>query len=358
MATTLTISDVQLKHGSGEPKPYSLKPGEPAVDLTNKKLYIGANQGENMLVFNSGTSGSSTGEITSITAENVYLSNSITVAGASIGNYKIGTIIDTNTSLQTILSNMFTKTIQPSVTEPYVSIATPESGSYEIGTEITPRYSATFNAGSYTYGPATGITAQTWEVTNNVTNESFTTSSGTFASFTVTDSTNFTITAKATHNAGTIAVDNLGNLSNPEKKIAEGTKSATSDAIKGYQRGYYIGTTSTKETTITSAMLRDFTKNDNNKIKNANYTAEKVSFTVPVGAASIIIACPADKTGMTEVINTTVNAKMTSSFVKSTVKVAGADNNTSSEYAKDYNVWVYSPAEAYISTANLTITLG
>ena len=358
MATTLTISDVQFKRGNKEPEPSSLKPGEPAVDLKNKKLYIGANQGENMLVFNSGTSGSSTGEITSITAEDVYLSNNITVAGASIGNYKIGTTIDTNTSLQEILNNMFTKTIQPSVTEPYVNITTPESGSYEIGTKITPTYSATFNAGSYTYGPPTGITVESWEVTNSVTDESFTTSSGSFDTIPITDKTNFTITAKATHDAGPVANDNLGNPSNPEKKIAAGTKSATSDAIKGYQRGYYIGTTSTKSTEITSEMLRGFTENNNNKIKNANYSAEKVSFTVPVGAASIIIACPADKTGMRDVLNTTVNANMTSSFVKSTIKVAGADNDISSAYAKDYNVWVYSPAEAYGSTAALTITLG
>ena len=60
MATTLTISDVQFKRGDEAPS--SLKPGEPAVDLTHKKLYIGANEGESMIVFNSGTSGSSTGE--------------------------------------------------------------------------------------------------------------------------------------------------------------------------------------------------------------------------------------------------------------------------------------------------------
>ena len=61
---------------------------------------------------------------------------------------------------------------------------------------------------------------------------------------------------------------------------------------------------------------------------------------------------------LAKVLNTTVNADMTESFIKQTVKVAGADNDTSSKYAKDYNVWVYTPAEAYGSTAALTITLG
>lgn len=35
---------------------------------------------------------------------------------------------------------------------------------YEVGTKITPSYSAKLNAGSYSYGPATGITATSWSV--------------------------------------------------------------------------------------------------------------------------------------------------------------------------------------------------
>ena len=42
------------------------------------------------------------------------------------------------------------------------------------------------------------------------------------------------------------------------------------------------------------------------------------------------------------------------------ISVGGADATASStgSYAIDYNVWVYTPAEAYGSTASLTITLG
>ena len=38
------------------------------------------------------------------------------------------------------------------------------------------------------------------------------------------------------------------------------------------------------------------------------------------------------------------------------ISVQGADKTDT--YAADYNVWVYTPAEAYGSTASLTITLG
>lgn len=43
-----------------------------------------------------------------------------------------------------------------------------QAGEYEVGTDVTPQYSAVLNAGSYTYGPATGITASSLEVTNTV----------------------------------------------------------------------------------------------------------------------------------------------------------------------------------------------
>ena len=38
--------------------------------------------------------------------------------------------------------------------------------------------------------------------------------------------------------------------------------------------------------------------------------------TVPSGATAILIACPSSKTGVTKILNTTVNADMTSSFNK------------------------------------------
>ena len=82
-----------------------------------------------------------------------------------------------------------------------------------------------------------------------------------------------------------------------------------------------------------------------------------------MGAASIILACPKANTGVTDVLNTTVNAGMNDAFGLSNptvVSVGGADATASSvgNYAADYNVWVYTPAEAYGSTASLTITLG
>lgn len=304
-------------------------------------------------------------------ADNVYLSQDITMAG----NYtQVGNLTKTNTGTATFSTKgksvaeafveIFTKKLQPSITNPAVTITLSGAKSVEAGTTVSPSFTGTLSAGSYTYGPNTGVVATGWTITENgrvndsggadngektITGASAT---GTFDSFKIAAGQTYKLSATASHTAGVVAKDNVGGNSDPEVKIAAGTKTGTSSAYTGYQQGHFIGTVTTAGT-VTSNIVRSLSTK-----KNGNYAKGNVNITVPVGAASIIIACPADKTGMTKVLNTTVNADMTESFIKQTVKVAGADNDTSSKYAKDYNVWVYTPAEAYGSTAALTITLG
>ena len=102
---------------------------------------------------------------------------------------------------------------------------------------------------------------------------------------------------------------------------------------------------------ITSAIIRGLTKN------NSSTTTGTFSFTVKSGARSIVIAIAGNRT-LSKVLNTTVNADMTESFTKCTdlVSVAGADA-PSMDNAGDYSVWFYTPAEAYASDANLTVTI-
>lgn len=72
-------------------------------------------------------------------------------------------------------------------------------------------------------------------------------------------------------------------------------------------------------------------------------------------AINSAIACIATAKGVTKVINeTAMNADVTSTFVKSTVPVEGANGYA----AKDYNVWVFEPAVAYGNAAVLKVTLG
>lgn len=90
-------------------------------------------------------------------AANVFTSAKITLAGnfTNVGNYQKGKVLDEGVSVQSILTDMLSQKLQPGTpTEPAVSV-TFNSGAKEVGTKITPTYSASLSAGSYTYGPAT-----------------------------------------------------------------------------------------------------------------------------------------------------------------------------------------------------------
>ena len=282
-----------------------------------------------------------------VDANAVIINDDITMAG----NYtQVGNLTKTSTgtatfstagkSVEAALIEIFSKRLQPKITSnPAVTLTFNEAGSYEVGTEITPSFSASLSAGSYTYGPATGITATAWEVTDTDGNSS-TAASGSFTAFTVTDSTNYKITAKATHGAGAVAKDNLGSNSDPVVQIAAGDKSKTSGTVTGFRSFFYgVLSTSSAEAPLTSAIVRGMTKG------NA-YNASK-TFTINSNASAkrIVIAIPASSTraGLKEVILTSaMNTPVTDSYVKTknAVKVEGANGAT----AVDYDVWVYEPA--------------
>ena len=210
------------------------------------------------------------------------------------------------------------------------------------------------NAGSYTYGPATGVTASAWTVTDT-DGHSATTASGSFDKFTVGDDTNYTITAKATHNAGTVAKDNLGSNSNPVKQIAAGEKSATSGAVTGYRSFFYgILSTSSADAPLTSAIVRGLTN-------GGAYDAAK-ALTMKVNGSTtakrMVVAIPNSSTrsGVTKVMKTDgLATEITAAYVKTAnaVDVEGVGGHT----AVKYDVWVYEPA-AIDSAEVHEITLG
>ena len=297
-----------------------------------------------------------------VDATTVILPENITMAGdyTAIGNLtktKTGTkVFETaGKSVAAALTEILSKRLQPAdPTQPSVSLTFSQAKAYEVGTEVTPSYSASLNAGSYTYGPATGVTASEWTVTDTNGN-SATTASGSFTKFTVADDTNYTITAEAKHNAGSVAKDNLGDPSDPVKQIAAGEKSATSGAVTGY-RSYFYGILSTDSATtpLTSAIVRSMTN-------GGAYDGSK-ALTVKVNgntaAKRIVVAIPNSSTrsGVTKVMKTDgLATEITAAYVKTAnaVEVEGVNGHT----AVKYDVWVYEPAS--IDSAEVhEITLG
>lgn len=311
-------------------------------------------------------------------ASNVFLKKGITLSGdygqdsrkdkiTSIGNYRIGDTIAAGTSLESVFMNMLSKRLQPSATPTapaasislYIDGSTKKvaAGAVEVGTTINPYYSASLSAGSYTYGPATGVAATSYSVTStgrktvdgataDTAEDSATASSGAFDSFIVDDDTNYKVSVSIPHNEGVPAVDNLGDPANPEVKIAAGTKTATSGAVSGYRAwfcGYKNGTNALADpTAITSEQVRALGNAANGSWKSSMNVAQM---------KQMFFAAPAGK-GYKPVIKDASTTAPQTVQGPITVSVEGKDGFT----AVDYDVWYVANASAASGSATLNIT--
>lgn len=239
----------------------------------------------------------------------------------------------TGKTLDSLLLDAFAEEKNPTVTQPSVSVSSSQVKAYEAGTNVTPSYNASLNAGSYQYGPATGITATSWSV--QLDTQTLTTASGSFTQIQVTDSTNLRITATAQHGDGAVPVTNLG-APKEDLKITAGSKSGQTGAITGYRQIFYGVNNSTEP--LTSAIIRGLTPGN----KAASATTIN-SIKAQADTKRIIIAVPQSSGLKVTAANITssLNADVTSSYVKqSPVEVEGANRYQ----AVPYDVFVYQPA--------------
>lgn len=272
-------------------------------------------------------------------AENIYFDKDFTVTEA-IGTIKDlpngqATLEANGKNLKEVLAALFAKEQNPTITQPSVAIAANKMKAYEVGTKVTPDYTATFNNGKYQYGPATGVAVTAWSVADTDSHE-LTTATGAFPELTVGDNTNYKITATATYGDGVAPKTNLGN-EYAAGKIQAGSKSKDSAAITGY-RSFFYGVVKTD--TLDSAVIRGLTNG------GAYNSAKTLTVTVNgTDGVGIVVAVPADSTraGVKEVLLTTsMNADITADYAVSTaVDVEGANGYT----AKSYKIYFYKPAK-------------
>ena len=235
-------------------------------------------------------------------------------------------------SLLDVLLNAFATDSNPSITQPSVSISSSSFKAYEVGTNVTPSYTATLNPGSYQYGPATGITATSWNVVDNADEpNTLTTASGSFPQMQVVDGTSYSITATASYGAGAIPNTALGQ-EYADGQIKAGSKSATKGTITGYRNGFYGTTTSQSSGTFESDNIRALTAT------NKAVTAGTVwNISIPVGARSVIFAYPATIRDVTSVLDANgLNAEIKTAFTKVQAQVAGANGYNPIEYKVYY----------------------
>lgn len=270
-------------------------------------------------------------------AKNVLIGSKITLAGnygkdsanhtiTSIGNKRIGDEFAAGTSLHSILMDILSQRLQPIKTNPTATIsASGSEGAKEVGESYTlPTATLTVTSGSYTYdGTNTGVKylayaagengafsgvklaygadpdAATYFTTNSAelgNGNSISISASNYSSGATTalftdSAVSYTFSGKAHNEAGNVAVDNLGDASDPEVKIAAANLTVADKTVKfsGYRR-MFMGTVDSSKSgaTIDSKLIRS----DMNKLVNEKVSTSAKEFTVPTGATKIIVACP------------------------------------------------------------------
>lgn len=276
-------------------------------------------------------------------AENVYFSKDL-ITTSAVGNITLtngqATIAATGKNLKQVFDTIFVKEKNPSVTQPSVSVSLAGAGAKEVGTKVTPSYTASFNAGKYEFGPATGCSITSWSVTDTNNAEPLNTATGSFTEITVADDTNYKVTATGNFSEGAIPVTNVGN-EYAAGKIAAGSKSATSSAITGYRNSFY-GTLTEKDE-LTSDIIRSLGKSNKALANGSTF-----GITIPVGTMRVVFAYPATLRDVSSVKDVNgLNAEISGAFTKSTVSVEGLN----SFQGINYKVYVTDFAEA-VATAN------
>lgn len=233
-----------------------------------------------------------------------------------------------------VFASLMAQEANPSKTAPAVSFSAQDGfGTFEIGTKKNLTYTAALSAGSYTYGPATGITAQSWSVSCTGVAGTKTTATGTFENV-VAESNGKRIVATAQYGDGAIPVTNLGN---PYKagQIKAGSATANSNEFKGV-RYMFWGPMTNASAELNSANIRALAHN------KASGTGTLSTFGAGAGAKKVVVAVPAGRKITKVLMPSALNADVTALFVKqsSQVQVEGANAYT----AAAYDVYVYQPA--------------
>lgn len=257
-------------------------------------------------------------------AENVYFQKDLTIT-APIGVQSIPssgskTLSTTGKNIKQVFDMIVAEEKNPSTTQPTATLNSSNIGAKEVGTNIAIQYSFATNPGSYTYGPATGVTFSGHKATFN--GETLTGASGTFASIQVTDSTSLSISGECSSSEGATPLTNLGNPYEAGKIVAKSytPTRGTLTGFRGWFYGYYNGDQAIADpAAITSAQLRAF--------------GTKTSFPTTMNTTQMqqmFFAAPKGKKSSVSVSNAVNGAPLT--VVKGTCSVEGANGYDAVEY--------------------------
>lgn len=265
-----------------------------------------------------------------------------------------GTIGSAGGTLLAALNEILATEKNPLVWAPTLSVSLSNAGAKEVGTKVTPSYTISFRDGYYEYGDnptgisptgdahitstggedtshvlpeqPTPIKVKIKDTTNKVEKEFSATefkTTGTFAEITVTENTNYKVSASVEYGG---AADPKTNLGKPVEvlRIPNGTKNVTSGAITGYRNwfyGYYNGTQALADASaITGVALRQMNKQNGSFPTSLSTTKMQQMF----------FAAPAGKKTSLKITNAVNGAPLT--IKKTTVSIEGANNYQAIDY--------------------------
>lgn len=281
-------------------------------------------------------------------ADNVYFDEDL-IYTANIGVKTVpgsgsGTIAAAGKNVEEVLKSILSEEKNPNTIQPAASVTAQNIGTFEIGTHKNISYTATLSAGSYTYGPNTGIVAGT--VTATCDGKTLTGATGTFEGV-VAEATEKKVSVSIEHGAGATPKTNLGNAYEAGKIVA-GTKTATSSGLKGV-RYMFWGPMTDADMALNSANIRALAH------KQASGTGTLDTFGAGAGAKKVVVAVPTGRKITKVLMPSALNADVTALFVKqgSQSSVEGAEGYT----AAAYDVYVYQPA-SIDAGETYTVTIG
>ena len=283
-------------------------------------------------------------------AENVYFDEDL-ITTTAVGNITLtdgqATIAAAGKNLKQVFETIFVKEENPKTTKPSVNLTFTNAKAYEVGTQVAPTYTATFSSGKYSYNTSTGVTVNSWEVTNS-DGDVLTTDKGSFNLITITDDTSYTVTAKANYSDGIIPSTNLGN-DYADGQILASSISASKGPMTGYRKTFY-GTLEDKELELNSATVRGL----NNSTDKASANGDSILVNIPVGAMRVVFAYPATLNDLSSVTDTNgLGAEILSGFSVINVDVNGYNGYE----AKSYKVYYIDYANPNDTANSYTFTI-
>lgn len=304
-------------------------------------------------------------------AKNVYFDTDLTMT-KSFGKYEVSsskpnvTISAEGMSIYELLMDAYSEKKDPTKENPKVTgFSVTGNGasttSFEVGTTVTPQWTSTFNAGSYTYKSTasketinavsgTGVSATAWTVKQGETVIGSAEDGTAASSFVIGDGNNTVVSGTvgysitADYGNGNYALTNLNTLPATDVRITAGTTAAATDTLTFVRKMFGAGTA---EATVDSAVIRG--------MKSANASAVASSapfeFKAVAGDTKVVFAYPkalTTKTPKFEIFTMAWGA--TSGFESSEVQIAdarGTNEDGTLNNAMTYTVWTYTPAGAF-----------